>query len=229
MLDAHPSHAGAWPKRNASPRAFYLAMSLLMLAVVTYGFSRTVGQDLIHSPRPHRFIARFIALLAFHGAVFYMWMILFVAQSALVRGRNLRLHRMLGWVGAADALLVLGMGIWASFAEPLPFALERIGLVSMLGFGIPVALGILWRKRPAYHRRLMFVGTAMLTNAAFARFPGSYLPGHFFYLGTDLIVAIGVAHDVWKERRVHVVYCYAVPLLLAAEVCVLIPAWHFLG
>jgi hypothetical protein len=167
---------------SSPPRRFYVAMSLLMLAAVTYGFSRTVGDALLHTQRPHRFVA----LLSIHGAVFYAWMVIFVAQSALVRVRNLRLHRLLGWVGATDALLIVIMGVWATFAEPAPFALERIGLVSMASFGIPVALAILWRKRPAYHRRLVFIATAMITNAAFARFPGTYLPGHFFYLGTDL-------------------------------------------
>jgi hypothetical protein len=200
-------------------------MSLLMLALVTYGFSRTVGDALLHTQRPHRFVA----LLGLHGAVFYAWMVIFVAQSALVRVRNLRLHRLLGWVGAADALLVVVMGVWATFAEPAPFALDCIGLVSMAGFGIPVALAIVWRKRPAYHRRLVLIATAMLTNAAFARFPGTYLPGHFFYLGTDLIIGVGIAHDLWSERRVHVVYRYAMPLLLAAEIGVLIPAWRYLG
>jgi hypothetical protein len=212
-------------QRSTPTRSFYVAMSLLMLAVVTYGFSQTVGDALLHNQRPRRFLA----LLTIHGAVFYAWMLIFVAQSALVRVRNLRLHRLLGWVGAADASLVLVMGLWATFAEPAPFALERIGLVSMAGFGIPVALAILWRKRPAYHRRMAFVGTAVLTNAAFARFPGTYLPGHFFYLGTDLIIAIGIAHDLCSERRVHIVYRYALPLLLAAEIGVLIPAWRYLG
>jgi hypothetical protein len=212
-------------QRSSAPRRFYVAMSLLMLALVTYGFSRTVGDALLHTQRPHRFVA----LLGLHGAVFYAWMVIFVAQSALVRVRNLRLHRLLGWVGAADALLVVVMGVWATFAEPAPFALDCIGLVSMAGFGIPVALAIVWRKRPAYHRRLVLIATAMLTNAAFARFPGTYLPGQFFYLGTDLIIGVGIAHDLWSERRVHVVYRYAMPLLLAAEIGVLIPAWRYLG
>ena len=227
MLDVHPPDRGVKnsQKRTQPPRMFYLVMSLLMLALVTYGFSRTIGAGLLHTQRPHHFVA----LLTIHGAVFYAWMVIFVAQSALVRGRNLRLHKLLGWVGAADALLVLAMGLWATFVESAPFAIERLGLVSMAGFAIPTALAILWRKRPAYHRRLVFVGTAMLTNAAFARFPGAYLPGHFFYLGTDLIIAIGIAHDLWKERRVFVVYRYAMPLFLAAEISVLIPAWRYLG
>jgi len=214
------------PKATAAPpRRFYLAMSLLMLALVTYGFSHTIGPGLLHTQRP----VRDVILLSVHGAVFYGWMLLMVVQAALVRLRHIRLHRLLGWFGAADAALVVIMGLWASFHQPAPLAAEMIGVVSMAGFGVPVALAILWRKRPAYHRRLLLIGTAMLTNAAFARFPGSYLPGHFFYAGTDLLIAIGIAHDLWKERSVHVVYRYAMPILLVAETAVLIPSWRYLG
>ena len=214
------------PKATAAtPRRFYLAMSVMMLALVTYGFSNTIGPGLLHTRRP----VRDIMLLSIHGAVFYAWMLFMVAQAALIRLRHIRLHRLLGWFGAADAVLVVIMGLWATFHQPAPFALGIVGVLSMAGFGIPVALAILWRKRPAYHRRLLLIGTAMLTNAAFARFPGSYLPGHFFYAGTDLLIAIGVARDLWKERSIHVVYRYAMPILLAAEIAVLIPAWRYLS
>jgi len=214
------------PKATAAtPRRFYLAMSVMMLALVTYGFSNTIGPGLLHTRRP----VRDIMLLSIHGAVFYAWMLFMVAQAALIRLRHIRLHRLLGWFGAADAVLVVIMGLWATFHQPAPFALGMVGVLSMAGFGIPVALAILWRKRPAYHRRLLLIGTAMLTNAAFARFPGSYLPGHFFYAGTDLLIAIGVARDLWKERSIHVVYRYAMPILLAAEIAVLIPAWRYLS
>ena len=214
------------PKATATtPRRFYLAMSVMMLALVTYGFSNTIGPGLLHTQRP----VRDIMLLSIHGAVFYAWMLFMVAQAALIRLRHIRLHRLLGWFGAADAVLVVIMGLWATFHQPAPFALGIVGVLSMAGFGIPVALAILWRKRPAYHRRLLLIGTAMLTNAAFARFPGSYLPGHFFYAGTDLLIAIGVARDLWKERSIHVVYRYAMPILLAAEIAVLIPAWRYLS
>jgi hypothetical protein len=200
-------------------------MSLMMLALVTYGFSNTIGPGLLHTQRP----VQDLILLSVHGAVFYAWMIFMVVQSALVRSRQIRLHRLVGWFGAGDAALVVIMGLWATFHQPTPLAIERVGVLSMAGFGIPVALAILWRKRPASHRRLLLIGTAMLTNAAFARFPGSYLPGHFFYAGTDLLIAMGIAHDLWNECSVHVIYRYAMPILLAAEIAVLIPAWRYFG
>jgi hypothetical protein len=213
------------PPRPNPPRLFYLVMSLLMLALVTYGFSRTIGPALLHTNRPHRLLV----MLAIHGAVFYAWMLFFVVQSALVRTHNIRLHRLVGWFGAADGVLVVILGLWATFAEPAPLAAEWIGMVSMAAFGIPLALAILWRKRPAYHRRLLLISAAMLTNAAFARFPGGYLPNHLFYTGSDLLMVAGMACDLWIEQRVHVVYRYALPLLITAEIVVLIPAWRYLG
>jgi hypothetical protein len=36
-------------------------------------------------------------------------------------------------------------------------------------------------------------------------------------------------YDLLTDRNVHVVYRYAMPLVLAAEIAVLIPAWHYLG
>jgi hypothetical protein len=161
--------------------------------------------------------------------VFYGWMLLMVVQAALVRSRRIRLHRQLGWFGAADGALIVVFGLWASFHQPAPLALEMIGVVSMAGFGIPVVLAILWRRRPAYHRRLLLIGTAVLVNAAFARFPGTYLPGHFFYAGTDLLIVIGITHDLYLDGRMHVVYRYAIPVLLVAQIAVLVPAWRYLG
>jgi hypothetical protein len=46
---------------------------------------------------------------------------------------------------------------------------------------------------------------------AFARFPGTYLPGHFFYASTDLLIAIRVAHDPLEgaQRTRRLSLCHA--------------------
>jgi drug/metabolite transporter (DMT)-like permease len=100
------------------PRLFYVAIALLMLGAVTYGFSHTIGPSLLHAQRP----MRTLILLGIHGAVFYGWMLLVIVQAALIRARHIRLHRILGWVGAADGALVIMMGLWASFHQPAPLA-----------------------------------------------------------------------------------------------------------
>ena len=71
---------------------FYFCMSLLIAAVVIYGFSHTVDHNLIHATPPRPWI------LWFHGAVFSGWLGFFIFQSALVRTGNVKLHRSDGLV-----------------------------------------------------------------------------------------------------------------------------------
>src|ERR1700752_5166089 len=76
-------------------RYFYFTMSLVMIVLVAWGFSRTVDANLVHA-KPARPL-----LLWIHGAAFSSWMVFFIAQSALVRVRKVSIHRALGWFGAA--------------------------------------------------------------------------------------------------------------------------------
>jgi hypothetical protein len=87
---------------------FYLFMSLVIAAVVVYGFSHTVDTGLIHAVpvRP--------GILYLHAAVFSGWVIFFILQSALVRTHNMGLHRCIGWFGAAIPLLGVSTAITMS-------------------------------------------------------------------------------------------------------------------
>jgi hypothetical protein len=57
---------------------FYLCMSLLIAAVVIYGFSHTVENKLIHA-NPRRPI-----LLWVHAILFSSWVAFYITQSVLV-------------------------------------------------------------------------------------------------------------------------------------------------
>src|ERR1700723_928890 len=99
----------ALPHPYATPAAFlrqyfYFCMSLLIAVVVVYGFSHTIGQNLLHASPIPPFI------LTIHAIVFPVWVPLFTHQTALVRPRNVPLHRTLGWFGLAFGIgnLVLG-------------------------------------------------------------------------------------------------------------------------
>jgi hypothetical protein len=61
---------------------FYFAMALLIPAIVVFGFSFTIGRNLIHPaiPRP--------LILYVHAAAFSGWLLFFLLQSALVRTRK---------------------------------------------------------------------------------------------------------------------------------------------
>src|SRR3984957_15270733 len=83
---------------------FYLCMSLLIAAVVVYGFSYTIENKLIHGD-PRRPV-----LLWVHAVLFSSWLAFYIAQSVLVRIRNVKLHRTIGWAGVAlgTSMVVVG-------------------------------------------------------------------------------------------------------------------------
>jgi hypothetical protein len=76
---------------------FYFTMSLIIAAVVIYGFSHTINENLIHPAYPRPLV------LYVHAAIFAGWVVLLFTQSALIRTRNVRLHRKLGLCALALA------------------------------------------------------------------------------------------------------------------------------
>jgi hypothetical protein len=211
---------------------FYFSMSLLIAAVVIYGFSHTVGQNLIHprEPRP--------LLLYIHAAVFSSWLLFFILQSALIRTHRVKLHRTLGWFGAAlgVAIIVFGVAISITMArfngnvlhQPYAEAFMAIPLWDITCFTITFSLAILWRKKPEFHRRLILIASCALTAAGWGRIP--LLPNIVFYSGVDFLILLGVARDLIVTRAVHPVYRYALPAFICGQVIVTYaanqhPAW----
>jgi hypothetical protein len=210
---------------------FYFFMSSLIAAVVAFGFGRTVGPRLLHTiyPKP--------LLLSVHAAVFSAWICFYVLQSALVRTGNVRLHRMLGPFGVllGTAIPVIGTVTavvmrrfdlqYRDLARTAP--LLRTALLDLASFTLPFALAICWRKRPEFHRRLIFVASAGLTAAAFVRFPAMFHPWPYYYVGVDALVFLGVLRDLFVNRRIHAVYLCALPTLVLAQLIVMDTILHF--
>lgn len=201
-------------------RYFYLCMGLLMAVLVVWGFSHTVNDNLFHAnpPRPW--------LLWMHGAAFSTWIVLFITQSALVRVRKVSVHRSLGWFGAglAAAMVVLGFTIAVMMNRFDSQVLHQKDIASFLSvpfedivvFGTLMALAIYWRKKPDYHRRLVFIATCVLMDAAIGRFD-FWDRHHIYYLGLDLLIVLGMVRDWVVERRVHKVYLYALPPIIVMQ------------
>ncbi len=201
-------------------RYFYFAMALVMSAIVVAGFSKTVGDNLFHA-KPARPM-----LLWMHGAAFSAWMVFFVAQSGLVRVHKVAWHRFLGWFGAglAAAMVVLGCVInvvmtrfhKVQLHEPDGSSFMSIPYVDMLVFGGCIGLAIYWRKRPDYHKRLMFIGTCQLMDAGVGRF--AFIFNHsLFYPVLDLLIVAGMARDHVVDGKVHKVYLYALPVMVVLQ------------
>jgi hypothetical protein len=204
---------------------FYFAMSLVMAAVVVYGFSRTMGARIIHpTTRPP-------TILYIHAFVFYGWLAFFIFQSALIRTHNVRLHRLTGWFGVALGVVIPVLGISTAItmnrirffvrheADAPNFML--VPFLDIACFTVTFALAVYWRKKPEYHRRLVLIASCALTAAGWGRFPEHVLPGTIFYAGVDLLILLGVLRDWIVNRRVHVVYKYALPAFIVAQTFVM--------
>ena len=195
-------------------------MSLLFAVIVVWGFSRTINDNLLHAtvPRPY--------LLWIHAAAFSTWVVFFIAQSSLVRISKVSWHRLFGWFGAGLAAVMVPLGVAVAIVmarfdtvrlqQKGADAFLAIPFFDMMAFGVLIALAIDWRKKPEFHRRLVFIATCMLMDAPFGRF--DFLFDHsLFYLCIDLLIALGVLRDLVVDRRVHKVYLYALPALIVGQ------------
>lgn len=201
-------------------RYFYFAMSLLAAALVVSGFSHTIGFNLLHPAVPRPFI------LWVHAAVFSGWVAFFILQSALVRTRNVKIHRRLGLFGAWMGCLMVPLGVTTAIVmtrfevhqlhQPGAATFIIVPFGDMLVFGVLFALAVAWRRKPELHRRLVLVATCALMAAAFGRF--SYIQQHdLFYFGVDCLVLLGALRDLLVNRRIHRVYLIALPLMVVLE------------
>ena len=201
-------------------RYFYFCMSLVLAGLVVWGFSKTVDANLFHAtpPRP--------VLLWMHGAAFSMWVVFFIAQSALVRMHQVSVHRLLGWFGTglAAVMVCLGFTVAVVMTRFDTVVLKQSGVdaflaipfYDMIAFGALIALAIYWRKKPDYHRRLVFIASCGLMDAAFGR--SDFFFNHsVFYPALDVLITLGIARDLVVDGRVNKVYRYALPVLIVGQ------------
>jgi hypothetical protein len=218
--DIFVGRSSAFTGRNGLlDRYFYFAMSLVFASIVVIGFSRTVDQNLFHAALPRPF------LLWIHGAAFSGWVVFYIFQSALVRTRNVKWHRFFGWfgVGLAGVMVPLGFTVAVIMGrfdavqlhQPDP-AFLSIPFYDMVAFGTLVSLAIYWRKKPELHRRLLFLATCSLLDAPFGRFDAIFNNALFFPC-LDAVILLGVVRDLIVNRRIHAVYRYALPALIAGQ------------
>jgi hypothetical protein len=201
-------------------RYFYFVMSLLLAGIVVIGFKRTVNENLFHPAVPRPF------LLWIHASAFTAWVIFFISQSALVRVRRVSWHRSIGWFGAGLATVMVPLGVVTAIVMarfdtvqlhlPGADAFLSVPFYDMLAFGVCIALAIYWRAKPELHRRLIFIATCGLMDAAFGRF--AYLfDNNLFVVCVDFLIILGVVRDLLVDRRVNKVYLYALSLLIVGQ------------
>lgn len=203
----------------------YAIMALAGLAVAVIGFAPTF---FIPSLRGE-FHAPIVVYL--HGALAFSWLLLFVAQTQLVRLRRIAVHRTLGYVGATIAAGIamtgIAVGLWATrrdlAAGQGDFARGQFVniLIELVVFCGLVGAAVLKRHDREWHKRLLLLANISVLGPAWFRFRHIFpsVPNALvtFSLMADAVLMIVIGHEVLTRRRVHVAFWTVAPLMVAVH------------
>ena len=219
---------------------FYLTLAILAAFMIFLGFSQTYYFKPLQSvallpPSP-----KLTLLLHIHGFVYTLYVLFYLCQVALIsRGRR-ALHMTLGWASLVliPAMVVLGtaavfwgakMGHKQNWPDIESAAL--VNVANIYSFALLASLGILLRRRPESHRRLMSLSFITLLPPALARPPLATLGARAIVISIIAFLLAGPIYDLITRRRIHPVYAIAVPLSIltgppARVALASAPAWH---
>ena len=185
-------------------RAFYFYLSLLFLAaaVAGFGFFFAIGASTFASPW----------WVHVHAVTMTAFLSLYVAQNWLVHRGELAIHRRLGAIGAGLGVWLVLYGTWAitqtiAAGRIAPFFTAHFFLMmDWLNLAVFTGLagaGIALRRRPDWHKRLMFGGMLSLMSVAWGRL---IIPQFFDQRAIAVVLVVLLAHlgaAMWFDRRVH--------------------------
>ena len=207
------------PVNRSVERIFFAGMAILLCAVVVYGFARTYFlAGMMRAPLGS-------SILHVHGAVFTLWMILYLVQSALISARRVAWHRSLGTIafclppimivlGLMAAIEALGQGVMIGPLDPAVSL--SIPLLGISAFAIVIFASWRARRRPDSHKRLILFATIGLADAALGRFPWSKMgmsPAAGAVTGLGILILFVIAYDLISLHRLHRSTMWAAPLI----------------
>lgn len=210
--------------QRPSDRSLFLAAAIAFPLVVLIGYFKSYYFSAFFADaRP---VAN--ALVHAHGLVMSAWVIYFIAQVALIRTKNIKLHMSMGMAGIALAALVVVVGMVTAYDSTLvrrsappggnPHSFFFLPFFDMLLFVFFFAAAIYYRKRPAEHKSLMLLTALNFMPAALFRV--SVVPPEYTLLwafGIPAVLAVAcLAWHTAKHRKLNKVFAAGVLLVLVA-------------
>ena len=230
--------ATAWSP--ASDRKIYAVWIGAVWAAILAGFGMDFARYAGEAPPPP-------FILHVHAAVYVLWLGLVSFQILWVEMGNLRRHKQLGWLTVAVSVVMVPLGLAAALVDqarqvahpdyaPQFLALE---FEEMIAFSVFMTAGVIFRRNPAAHKRLMILSAVAISDAGFARIwligIKTQLPGLFgwwlqYFWGIFLsLVAMGV-WDLWRRGRIHPAVLFGAVLLWTGEIITAVlnfsPTWR---
>ncbi len=232
---------GGAPRRwdPRTDRKAYIVWMGVVVAAVIAGFGVDFGRYLGERPPPP-------LIMHLHGAVYVAWLLLVVGQIFLVEKGDIRLHKWLGWATAIVSAIMVPLGLTAAFvdearrlgqpgSDPQFLALE---FEEMIAFSTFIVAGLLLRRDPASHKRLMILSAVAISDAGFARVwlnefkivpPGPFGFWIQYFWGIALMLIAMIGWDLYRRRRAHPTVLAGAAFLIGAEAVVSIlqfsPGW----
>jgi len=208
--------------RAGLKRRFYLAISIVMVAMIFIGFWPSYYGPLVRGATEAPWI------LHVHGAIYIGWMFLLVAQAWLAASGRIRQHRAVGNFGIGLGSLVFAMGLIVSFVAPVMtynagtrtldeaagFLLIPLG--DMVLFGALFFPAVIYRQKSELHKRLMILATIAIAFAAIFRMQALGLPLAAGLVLWFLLPVACIVYDWRTKGSVHPVYWLGVVGMIIA-------------
>lgn len=212
-------------RQHPNERGLFLTAAVLFALIVVVGFARTYYLKGLFATPPLASL-----LVHVHGIVMSAWVALFATQVFLIRSHQVGLHKKVGIAGVGLAGVVVVVGFFtaisaakngtASFPPNVPrLAFLAVPLFDLLMMVVLVGAATYWRRRPAYHKRLMLLAAINLLPPALARFPVPTLValGPLFFFGVPtLLTLIALGYDRWRNGTFNGVFALGALLLIAS-------------
>ena len=194
-------------RSRPSPRklhSYFIGFTIVFAVIVLTGFSRTFFLPMARGTLSKPWIVHL------HGAFFFAWTGLLVAQAVLAATKRLRLHRKVGSIAGWLVIPMLVLGSVVATRDTIHDFKAGDGdgalsfyygeLVDLLMFGVLAGGAMLLRHKPDYHKRWVILGSLGLIGAAIGRIPE--ISTSFLYIYLGLIASVG-AYDIASRRAVH--------------------------
>ena len=220
------------PEPNWRPLPQDRTACLVLLILLWFGILSGFGLDLPSflakaPPAPE--------IVHLHAVIFVGWMVFLTVQILSIRNHQVAWHRRWGAFGAGLAALMLVVGPltaravdrqgWFIHHHQPNFLAVQLG--DLVAFGVLVAFGLAFRKRPSTHKRLMLLAVIALSAAGWARLEGALDHNNWpkgwvydfpqLYYGSVILLAAVAAYDLATRRRLHPAFLAGAAFILGWE------------
>ncbi|MGE0811846.1 MAG: hypothetical protein AB7O28_26405 [Vicinamibacterales bacterium] len=205
----------------------YLWLCLSASLVAFSGFSITYFGPMLRGEYPPA-----SPVVHLHGWAFFLWYGLLPTQAGLVAVRRVGLHRTLGQASLILAVVMVATGLivvgaqmeLARLPDGSPFwrFLGPSIFVTLVLFAAFYGLALWFRKRQAFHKRLMLLASTGALGAAAFRLAGAVIgfgpeAGAIGLLAPNVLILAAIAVDMARGGGVHVVFRFGLPASVALE------------